>query len=64
MDISNMNDLGLMVYMNEWDKREKIVDEICDKMMKGRDFEMNVPKSYIPYIEDEMRRRGRPVSLE
>ena len=45
MDISNMNDLGLMVHMDEWDKREKIVDEICDKMNKipphGRLFNGN-----------------------
>lgn len=60
---SNMNDLGYMVFMDEMDKRDKVVKEICDKLMRGKSFEQNVPKDYIPYIEAEMRRRGRPISI-
>lgn len=64
MRTDNMTDLGFMVWMDEMDKRDKVVKEICDKLMRGKSFERNIPKDYIPYIEAEMRRRGRPISIE
>jgi hypothetical protein len=66
-----MNTLGWLLYMEEDRKRnnEDIerdirIKKICDKMERYRDGEMTIDKADIPYIEEELQRRGIRINME
>jgi hypothetical protein len=71
IDITNMNTLGWLLYMeedrkrnNEGIERDIRIKKICDKMERYRDGEMIIDKADIPYIEEELQRRGIRINME
>lgn len=64
IDITNMNTLGWLLYMDEDRERDLRIKQICDKMERYGDGEMTIDKADIPYIREEMRRRGIRINME
>ena len=64
IDITNMNTLGWLLYMDEDRERSLRIKQICDKMERYGDGEMTIDKADIPYIREEMRRRGIRINME
>lgn len=64
IDITDMNTLGWLLYMEEDRQRGLRIKQICDEIERYGDGEMTIDKADIPYIREEMRRRGIRINME